>query len=116
MANFCSLPTGDEISEITVANIQDKGSPTVTVGLWGYIDTINTQKELEILAPPYVRVKKGDIQMTDAGLVRKYEISSYHPGRWSIQAVPSGGGDPWDTLAVIVRRHTNCPAEPLPTR
>lgn len=109
MANFCSLPDGERISSINLANSQDKGSPTVSVGLWGYIDTINTKKELEVSAQPYLKAQKGDIQMTPNGGVRVYQLSSSQPGSWTVEASPVGSDTAWDTLTVNVRRRTNCP-------
>jgi hypothetical protein len=108
MANFCSLPDGERISEINLANSQDKGSPTVTVGLWGYIDMM-TKQELQVAAQPYLKAQKGDIQMTPKGQVRLYQLSSSNAGRWTVAASPVGDGPTWDTLTVNVRRHTNCP-------
>jgi Mannosyl-glycoprotein endo-beta-N-acetylglucosaminidase len=112
MANFCSYPQGDEISEVTLPNAMDKGAPKVRIGLWGYLDTISpgdaNGKELVIQADPYVTVTKGDIKVTNKGSVRVYELSSYHPGRWNLEAVPQGGGDPWDKLTVIVQHHLDC--------
>jgi hypothetical protein len=114
MANFCSYPEGERISEVAIPNSMDKGAPSVTIGLWGYLNQIGTGtgqgSELEVMAQPFVSVKKGDIKVTPHGPVRVYTLSSCNPGRWTVQAVPQGGGDPWDRLTIIVRQRTgNCP-------
>lgn len=103
MANFCSYPKGDRISEVTLPNSMDPASKVVTIGLWGFRDFDGN--ELEILAPPYVSVKKGAV----SGLVRLYELSSYHPGTWTLEA-RTQNGDTWDTLSVSVKANSGKPA------
>lgn len=96
MANFCSVPKEERIMELTVQNSMDPGANSVTIGLWGYLDFQG--RELSIARSPYVNVTKGAIK----GNVRLYEISSYHPGRWTIEATTQDGGV-WDKLTVIVK-------------
>ena len=95
MANFCNYPKGERISEVTLPNSMDHGSKSVTIGLWGFLDFGG--EELQILAPPYVSVKRGIVK----GQVRLYEVSGYHPGRWTLEAVTQTGAT-WDKLTVIV--------------
>jgi hypothetical protein len=95
MANFCSYPKQERISEITLPNSMESNK-SVTIGLWGFLDFDG--KELQILAPPYISVHKGEIK----GLVRLYELSSYHPGKWTIEAITESGAR-WDKLTVYVR-------------
>src|SRR5271155_4896037 len=67
MANFCSYPEGERISEVAIPNSMDKGAASVTIGLWGYLNQIGTGtgqgSELEVMAQPFVSVKKGDIKV-----------------------------------------------------
>ncbi|MCZ2148874.1 MAG: hypothetical protein LC126_13990 [Bryobacterales bacterium] len=95
MANFCNFPKQERISEITLPNSMESNK-SVTIGLWGFLDFDG--KELQILAPPYISIRKGEIK----GLVRLYELSSYHPGKWTIEAITQGGAY-WDKLTVYVR-------------
>jgi hypothetical protein len=101
MANFCNYPKMERITEINLPNSLDPNSDDVTIGLWGFKDSDG--KELEILSPPYVSIKKGDIDAT--GMVRLYSLSSYHPGSWSIEA-RTVAGDTWDRLKVFVKSQT----------
>lgn len=98
MANFCNLKE-ERITEVTLPNLMDKGSPHLTIGLWGFLDFDG--KELQILRPPYVNVSKGAIK----GKVRLYDLSSYHPGTWTLEAVVQGADNlvTWDKLTVYVR-------------
>lgn len=102
MANFCNVK-GEKISEVTLPNSMNTASQDVTVGLWGYLDSEGN--ELQILAPPYVNVKKGDV----AGQIRQYQLSSYHPGRWTLEARTQAGAT-WDTLTVFVKALDGTPA------
>ena len=96
MANFCNYPQTQEITEVTLPNSMDPNSDDVTIGLWGFKDFVGN--ELEILAPPYVNVRKGEVK----GQVRLYNLSSYHPGRWSLEARTQSGAT-WDRLTVFVK-------------
>ncbi len=100
MANFCNYPKGERITEITIPNSMNLPSRTTTVGLWGFLDFEG--QELQLLAPPYISVKKGDIR----GRIRLYELSSYHPGRFSVDAITQAGAV-WDRLTVFVKDRQN---------
>jgi hypothetical protein len=117
MANFCSYPSQAKISEVTLPNSLDAGAKDVTIGLWGFLDFDG--KELSLVAPPYVSVKRQGI--TDK--VRWYSLSSYHPGTWTIEAMTVGGAI-WDSLKVHVnarkaagthegRKYTDNPKEEI---
>lgn len=95
MANFCSVPKEERITEVTIPNSMAPGAKPVTIGLMGYLDFQG--KELSILRPPYIEVTKGTIK----GNVRMYEISSYHPGDWTLEAL-TPEGQTWDKLIVHV--------------
>jgi peptidoglycan L-alanyl-D-glutamate endopeptidase CwlK len=95
MANFCSYPKETRITEVSLPNALDSGAKSTVIGLWGFLDF--DEVELSVLSPPYVSVKKGVIK----GKVRLYDISSYHPGTWTLEAVTRSGST-WDTLTVSV--------------
>lgn len=95
MAHFCNHK-GERITEVTLPNSMNSGAKSVTIGLWGFLDFQG--KELQILAPPYISVKRGAI----TGKVRLYELSSYHPGTWTIEAITVTGSS-WDKLSVLVK-------------
>jgi hypothetical protein len=96
MANFCSYPAGARISSVSLPNALDADGGSVTIGLWGYLDFDG--KELQILAPPMISIRRGEIK----GNIRLYEVSGYHPGRWSVEAITARGAT-WDKLDVIVQ-------------
>ena len=105
MANFCSYPKMERITEVHLPNALDPNADDVTIGLWGFKDFDG--KELEILTTPYITVRKGEIDNT--GTVRLYYLSSYHTGSWSIEA-RTVSGDTWDRLKIYVKSQTGVPA------
>jgi glycoside hydrolase-like protein len=95
MANFCNYPRTEKISEIAVPNSLNAKPTSVTIGLNGYKDFDGNP--LEILHPPYVSVRKGDV----IGDVQLYELSSFHPGRWVLEA-RTQAGITWDRVDAVV--------------
>ncbi|MGC2257951.1 MAG: hypothetical protein WA594_06590, partial [Candidatus Sulfotelmatobacter sp.] len=72
MANFCSYPQLERITEVGMANSLDPKASSITIGLNGYKDFEG--KPLEILTTPYLSVRKGNV----VGDVQLYELSSSH--------------------------------------
>lgn len=84
MPYFCDAK-GGRISEVSLPNSMDPGADSVTVGISDYQDVDG--KDLQILAPPYVSVRKGLAK----GNILFYEISSYHPGTWTLDIYTQSG-------------------------
>jgi hypothetical protein len=85
MAHFCSYPGMEKITEITIPNsLDDPGSEKVTIGLWDFRDPGGNEFEVQ---HPLIDVKKGD----EVGMVRLYELSSFHTGRWILEASTQAG-------------------------
>jgi len=102
MANFCDVK-GLRITEVTVPNSLESGAKSVTIGIWGFKDFEG--KDLHILAPPYVQVRKGKVVKDASGIegrVQLYELSGHNPGKYSIEAQTQAGGT-WDTLTVYIK-------------
>ncbi len=95
MANFCSYPQLERITEVGMPNSLDPKASSITIGLNGYKDFEG--KPLEILTTPYLSVRKGNV----VGDVQLYELSSSHSGRWVLQA-RTQSGSVWDVLTVNV--------------
>src|ERR1017187_9251756 len=100
MAYFCSYPDMQRITEITLPNSLDPGSGSVTIGLWGFEELGGSELELQ---HPLIDIKKGEVE----GAVQLYELSSFHTGRWFLEARTAAGvtNDPL-TVTVAGAMHT----------
>jgi len=106
---------GIEISEVTLPNsmVPGPGSKSVTIGIWGFKDFEGNP--LGILSSPYISIQKKNVVRDASGVdgrVQLYELSSYHPGKYTIEATTQTGST-WDTLTVIVT--AGLPARQFPS-